>query len=246
MEGFYLALGVTFALPFLQWAVPTMPRIVAYAGAAGGILVMLAEFLDPAMKPPFTVVILFLVGTLCIGGAAHLYLQFLKTSKAPPSSDSGNKSVEPAPEHEKPGSTLVRIMGGAGTFSGNTIRIGRASGFDKALQIDPGANITNNNFEIGELNTEKRPRVLASPWGEPLKAQILREVPRDKVIFVSSLLNDGESYNLATEINAFLKSNGFNLKDGGVRQSVFNGLPSGIIVQLETNDELQVIVGANR
>jgi len=83
MEGFYLALGVTFVLPFLQWAVPTMPKIVAYAGVTGGILVMLAEFLDPAMKPPFPAVILFLIGVLCIGGAAHLYIQFLKSSKTP-------------------------------------------------------------------------------------------------------------------------------------------------------------------
>jgi hypothetical protein len=47
MDGFYLALGVTIVLPFFQWAVPTMPRIVAYSGVIGGILVMLLEFLDP-------------------------------------------------------------------------------------------------------------------------------------------------------------------------------------------------------
>ncbi len=78
MEGFYLALGVTVVLPFAQWMAPTMPRHVAYAGVAGGILIMFAEFLDPAMKPPFSVVILFLIGALCIGGAAHLYIQHLK------------------------------------------------------------------------------------------------------------------------------------------------------------------------
>ena len=78
MEGFYLALGVTVVLPFAQWMAPTMPRHVAYAGVAGGILIMFAEFLDPATKPPFSVVILFLIGALCIGGAAHLYIQHLK------------------------------------------------------------------------------------------------------------------------------------------------------------------------
>jgi hypothetical protein len=82
MEGFYLALGVTVVLPFAQWLAPTMPKHVAYAGMAGGILIMFAEFLDPSMKPPFSVVILFLVGVLCIGGAAHLYLKAIKAPKA--------------------------------------------------------------------------------------------------------------------------------------------------------------------
>ncbi len=68
MEGFYLALGVTVVLPFAQWMAPTMPRHVAYAGVAGGILIMFAEFLDPAMKPPFSVVILFLIGRFALAG----------------------------------------------------------------------------------------------------------------------------------------------------------------------------------
>lgn len=86
MEGFYLALGVTVVLPFLQWAFPAIPRIIAVTGVVGGVTVMFAEFLDPAMKPPFPVVILFLIGILCIGGAAHLYTQFLKAPKPPEAS----------------------------------------------------------------------------------------------------------------------------------------------------------------
>jgi len=58
-EGFYLALGVTVCIAVRSMDAPTMPRHVAYAGVAGGILIMFAEFLDPAMKPPFSVVILF-------------------------------------------------------------------------------------------------------------------------------------------------------------------------------------------
>jgi hypothetical protein len=83
MEGFYLALGVTVVLPFAQWLAPTMPRLIAYTGMAGGVLIMLAEFLDPSMKPPFSVVILFLIGALCMGGAAHLYLKAIRSQKAP-------------------------------------------------------------------------------------------------------------------------------------------------------------------
>ena len=54
MEGFYLSLGVTVVLPFAQWLSPTMPKLVAYAGVAGGIAIMFAEFLGPSMKPPFS------------------------------------------------------------------------------------------------------------------------------------------------------------------------------------------------
>jgi hypothetical protein len=96
MDGFYLALGVTFVLPFLQWAVPAMPKILAYAGVAGGIAVMLAEFLDPTMKPPFGVVILFLIGVLCIGGATHLYVQFLENPK--PNEKAATDAAAPKPE----------------------------------------------------------------------------------------------------------------------------------------------------
>jgi hypothetical protein len=73
-NGFYLALGVTVTLPFMQWAVPTIPRVVAYAGVAGGLFVMLLEFMGTEMRPPLSAIILFLIGLLCIGGAVHLYL----------------------------------------------------------------------------------------------------------------------------------------------------------------------------
>jgi hypothetical protein len=74
-KGFYLALGVTLLLPFLQYALPIMPKSVAWAGVAAGILVMLVEFLAPDMKPSLPVVLLFLIGTLCFGWAGHLYFQ---------------------------------------------------------------------------------------------------------------------------------------------------------------------------
>ena len=77
MDGFYLALGVTVLLPFLQWLFPTVPKAVAYAGVIGGLLVMASEFLEASMKPPFSAVVLFLIGFLCIGGGAYQYLRFL-------------------------------------------------------------------------------------------------------------------------------------------------------------------------
>jgi hypothetical protein len=96
MEGFYLALGVTVVLPFAQWLAPAMPRLVAYAGMAGGILIMFAEFLEPSMKPPFSAVILCLIGVLCIGGAAHLYIQSIKAAKAPHDKAANLPATNPA------------------------------------------------------------------------------------------------------------------------------------------------------
>jgi hypothetical protein len=140
MDGFYLALGVTFVLPFLQWAVPTMPRILAYAGVAGGITVMLAEFLDPTMKPPFSVVILFLIGVLCIGGAAHLYFQSIRRQPA--------KVAETAPADKSRGPTLEATNHSTISARGATIpgdlpfQVGRAD--NNSLIEMSGANFTRN------------------------------------------------------------------------------------------------------
>ncbi len=80
-HGFYLALGITIFLPFLQYAVPTLPRAVAWAGAAGGVIVMLVDLLGADMKPSLNAVILFLIGCLFFGGAAQ---QLMKSQhKAP-------------------------------------------------------------------------------------------------------------------------------------------------------------------
>ena len=73
-NGFYLGFGVSVAFFFVRYAVPAMPKIVAWAGVLAGIVVMLAEMLEPAMKPPLGSVVLFVIAALCLGGAAHLYV----------------------------------------------------------------------------------------------------------------------------------------------------------------------------
>jgi hypothetical protein len=80
--------------------------------------------------------------------------------------------------------------------------------------------------------------------GQPLKAQILREMPRDKEITVTALLGDGDAIRLANKIYNFLKDNGYKLKENGIAQSVFNNPVNGLIVQPQ-GDGLQFIVGAN-
>ncbi|WP_316236832.1 hypothetical protein [Bradyrhizobium sp. SZCCHNR1015] len=106
MEGFYLALGATILLPFLQWAFPTIPKLVAYAGVASGIVLLLSEFLDASMKPPFSAATLFLIGALCIGGSGHLYLQSFKKSVA-------EKPIEiaaPLPGHNNPDHSAEKVV----------------------------------------------------------------------------------------------------------------------------------------
>jgi hypothetical protein len=46
-NGFYLALGTTLLLPFLQYPKPVLPKSVAWAGVIGRISVMATEALSP-------------------------------------------------------------------------------------------------------------------------------------------------------------------------------------------------------
>jgi hypothetical protein len=144
MEGFYLALGLTVVLPFAQWLAPTMPRLVAYTGMAGGILIVFAEFLDQSMKPPFSVVILFLIGALCMGGAAHLYWQFLR--KAP------DKTADERakPDTQTAGSSFMRIAPGA-SVDGLTIKRGSIGGVGTGFDVGG----TLSNAEIEDFNINK-------------------------------------------------------------------------------------------
>jgi hypothetical protein len=73
-NGLLLGLGATRFFPFLQYATGVMPKSVAWAGAATGILIMLSEFLPAELKPSLAAVSLCLIGVLCFAGAGHLYL----------------------------------------------------------------------------------------------------------------------------------------------------------------------------
>jgi hypothetical protein len=68
-------IGISIAFFFLRYAVPVMPKSIAWAGFAAGILVILSNFLGPEMRPSLAAIALFLVGALCIGGAVHMSLK---------------------------------------------------------------------------------------------------------------------------------------------------------------------------
>lgn len=52
-------------------------------------------------------------------------------------------------------STAMKVSGG-GTFSGNTISIGKVTGFDQVLVFDSNGNVTNNLISIGEVDKGKK------------------------------------------------------------------------------------------
>ena len=79
-------------------------------------------------------------------------------------------------------------------------------------------------------------RSLENPtWGDPLKAQILSRLPRDKDITVMAPLGDAEAIDLALQIHAFLAANGFKMKKSGISQGVFTQPQHGLNFNPETN-----------
>jgi hypothetical protein len=112
----------------------------------------------------------------------------------------------------------------------------------------PGSVFTNEQkggVAIGTVFMGPAKRDLSQARTEPLKQQMLSEFPRDKPIRVIGLISDGESIDFAREIHAFLKQNGFIMKEpGGITQSIFSGAPKGVQVRTEANGDFTVIVGA--
>ena len=79
------------------------------------------------------------------------------------------------------------------------------------------------------------PRNLESPWGAPIKAGMLSKLPRDQKIAVMYVAGDDESAHLATQIFAFLKANGFKMKEDGISQGVFSPPLHGLAFATDTN-----------
>jgi hypothetical protein len=90
------------------------------------------------------------------------------------------------------------------------------------------------------------PRHLSDSRAVSLKAQILREVPKDKPITVMAIMGDAEAIEFAHEIHAFMKENGFQMKEpGGISQGVFTGAVKGLSKRDEKDGAITFIVGAN-
>jgi hypothetical protein len=98
----------------------------------------------------------------------------------------------------------------------------------------------NNTIIQGPLS-----RHLSEPRMDGLKAQILREIPKDKPITVMAIMGDGEGIEFAEEIQTFMKANGFQMKGDGIAQGVFTGPVKGLQKRDETDGSITFIVGAN-
>jgi hypothetical protein len=65
-----VGVGISVAFFFLRYAVPVMPKSVAWVGVVAGAWIVLADLLG--MKLGIAAIVLYVVGAVCIGGALHL------------------------------------------------------------------------------------------------------------------------------------------------------------------------------
>jgi hypothetical protein len=92
------AISIIFA--FVRWAIPTMPKSIAWSGVAAGLVVLLTAWLMPQMNLTLPVIALFLLGTIFIGGAVHLAMK--------------PKTQDQAPLVGTPGNTMGNVNGNKG------------------------------------------------------------------------------------------------------------------------------------
>jgi hypothetical protein len=89
-------------------------------------------------------------------------------------------------------------------------------------------------------------RHLSDPRADPLRAQILREVPKDRPITVMAVMGDAEAMQFALEIHSFMKESGFQMREPeGISQGVFTGPVKGLTKQDEADGGITFVVGAN-
>jgi len=99
------------------------------------------------------------------------------------------------------------------------------------VAVGPGGSFLygqSGGVTASNINVGVQTRNLDSAWGNPLKAQMLRDLPRDKEIVVATILGDEESKDLAIQIYDFLKSNGYKLRDNEVGVGVYVPTPHGL------------------
>jgi hypothetical protein len=71
--GYGVGIAVLFA--FLRWALPALPKPIAWSGVIAGAIIVLVAWTMPQMNITLPAIVLFLVGAACLGGAVHLALK---------------------------------------------------------------------------------------------------------------------------------------------------------------------------
>jgi hypothetical protein len=106
--------------------------------------------------------------------------------------------------------------------------------------------ITQGQIGNNTLNVGPQPRNIDSAQAASLKTQILSELPKGKPITVMALMGDGEGIQFAQQIHAFMKANGFTMKEpSGISQGVFTGAVKGLQRRDEADGSITFIVGSN-
>jgi hypothetical protein len=86
--GFGVGIAVLFA--FLRWALPAMPKAIAWSGVIAGAIIVSVAWTMPQMNITLPVIALFVFGAICVGGAVHLALKPKNLDSGAVSSGSGN------------------------------------------------------------------------------------------------------------------------------------------------------------
>lgn len=100
-------------------------------------------------------------------------------------------------------------------------------------------NITGDGNQIGHVIHQGKPQ---RKLNDAFRAQVLREMPRDKPISVTGLIGDQESINLANEIFTYLERSGFKLAADSIYTGMYNPTPRGVRVN-NTESEICIMVG---
>jgi hypothetical protein len=83
MNGWALiGLGLSVIFGFARWRFPAVPTKIANAGIIGGIILLFLGILMPNYQLSPAAILLFLVGCLCFGGAAHIVFRGADTASA--------------------------------------------------------------------------------------------------------------------------------------------------------------------
>lgn len=70
-----IGLATAIIFPCLQWAIPAIPRSIAWSGVIAGLTILGAALAPMHLNLSLTAIALFLIGAICIGGAVYLALK---------------------------------------------------------------------------------------------------------------------------------------------------------------------------
>jgi hypothetical protein len=100
----YLGLGLSFASFFGRYAMPEIPKPVAWSGVVAGLFLASVSLWGANMKPPAGSLFFGVAGFICFGIAVHLFLSRVTVAPAaaPPPPTAIVNAPTPLVEPAKP------------------------------------------------------------------------------------------------------------------------------------------------